>query len=64
MRSVTPFQQLLSSEIERIRTVVTPRVAVPYSYASFAEYRTRYTIERIQSRNTSRKSFIARVFGN
>lgn len=60
----TPFQQLVTSEIERLRTVVTPKVAVPYSYASFAAYSSRYTIERVQARTKSRKGFLARVLGN
>ena len=64
MRTTTPFQQLVSSEIERIRTVVTPRIAVPYAYASFASYSNRYTIGQVQSRNKSRKGFLARVLGN
>jgi|GEM_PF-2726481 len=64
MRSTTPFQQLLTSEIERIRTIVTPRITVAHSYPSFASYSTRYTIERIQGRAKHRKGFLARVLGN
>jgi len=64
MRNTTPFQQLISSEIERIRTVVTPKVAVPYAYPSFATYSNRYTIGSMQTRNKTRKGFLARVLGN
>ena len=64
MRTTTPFQQLLHSEIQRIRTVVTPRIAVPYVYAGFATYSSRYTIERMQSQNKTRKGFLSRVLGN
>lgn len=64
MRTTTPFQQLLISEIERIRSMATPRMTMPYPNAPFAAPSSRYTIGSMRSRAKSRKGFLARVLGN
>lgn len=65
MRTITPFKQLVSSEIERLRTVVnTPRVPAHIVLAGFPTLSNSYTMKRAILRARARKGLLARVFGN
>lgn len=65
MRTITPFKQLVSSEIERLRSVVSaPRVAPHTVLAGFPTLSNSYTMRRIAMRARARKGILARVFGN
>lgn len=65
MRTITPFQQLLNSEIQRIRSAVAPQRIATHPYTSFAAHSNRYTIEYVRTNTTrkTKKGLLARIFG-
>lgn len=64
MKTITPFKQLVTSEIERLRNVVIPRIPAQCLVASFPALSDSYTMRRNALRNRGRKGLLARVFGN
>ncbi len=64
MRTITPFKQLVTLEIERLQNVVTPRIPAQRLIAGFPAFSDSYTIHQRTLRARGRKGLLARVFGN
>lgn len=63
MKTITPFKQLVSSEIERLRSIAVSRIPTQQLSASFPALSDSYTMKRM-TLCRERKGLLARVFGN
>ncbi|MFZ4500233.1 MAG: hypothetical protein ACOYMZ_01895 [Minisyncoccia bacterium] len=65
MRTITPFKQLVTSEIERLRTIASaPHISAHTVLAGFPTLSNSYTMKHIAMKARARKGLLARVFGN